>query len=252
MPYVDVNGVHTYYETEGHGEPLLLLHGGACPIETWAAQRPPLAAKYAVYLPERRAHGRTADVDGPITYEIMADDTIAFMEALGITNAHVVGWSDGGDVGMIMAIRHPEMVRTLVSIGGNFNFAGLSDEFLAYARAMTPDTFLAPLRALYESLSPDGPQHFRVVLDKLKAMWLNGPTLAPADLARIAAPTLILVGDADVPTWEHTIELYRSVPNAQLCVVPGASHAVLLEKPAVVNATLLDFLASPARSPSAL
>jgi pimeloyl-ACP methyl ester carboxylesterase len=116
---------------------------------------------------------------------------------------------------------------------------------------MTRDTLLAPLRALYESLSPDGPQHFGVVLEKLKEMWLNGPTLTPADLARIAAPMLILVGDADVPTWEHTIELYRSVPNAQLCVVPGASHAVLLEKPAVVNAAILDFLASPSRQTSA-
>ncbi len=252
MPYIDGNGVHTYYETDGSGDPLVLLHGGACSIDTWAAQRPVLAAKYTVYLPERRAHGRTADVDGPITYEIMADDTIAFMDALGIGNAHLVGWSDGGNTGMLVAIRRPDLVRTLVSIGGNFHFAGLGEHFRSVARDMTTETFVPPLKALYEKLSPDGPGHFGVVLEKVREMWLNGPTMTPADLGRIAAPTLVLVGDADIPLWEHTIALYESVPNAQLCVVPGASHAVAFEKAALVNSVILEFLASPVRQPAAM
>src|SRR4051794_5067126 len=93
--YVDAGGVHTYYEAVGEGEPLVLLHGGLCTVETWEGQTPVLAEQYRVYAPERRGHGRTADVEGPITYQIMARDTIAFMDALGIKAAHLVGWSDG-------------------------------------------------------------------------------------------------------------------------------------------------------------
>jgi pimeloyl-ACP methyl ester carboxylesterase len=155
VPYIDANGVHTYYETEGEGEPLVLLHGGTAPIETWAAQRPALAAKYTVYLPERRAHGRTADVDGPITYEIMADDTIAFMDALGISNAYLVGWSDGANTGMLVALHRPDLVRTLVSIGGNFHYDGLGAGLVAFAQTMTSETHAPALRALYETSSPE-------------------------------------------------------------------------------------------------
>ncbi len=251
MPYIDINGVHTYYETEGNGDPLVLLHGGTAPIDLWAPQRAAFAAKYTIYLPERRAHGRTADVEGPITYEIMADDTIAFMEALGISNAHIVGWSDGGNIGMLMAIRRPDLVRTLVSIGGNFHHSGLG-EFAEFARNMTAENFPPMLKALYDKLSPDGPQHFPVVLEKLRKTWLSGPTMTTADLARIAAPTLVMVGDADLPPWDHTIQLYQSIPGAQLCVVPGASHAVPLEKPAAVNGAILSFLASPTRPTSTM
>jgi pimeloyl-ACP methyl ester carboxylesterase len=252
VPYIDVNGVHTYYETEGQGDPLLLLHGGTAPIETWGAQRPALATKYTVYLPERRGHGRTPDVAGPITYETMADDTIAFMDALGISNAHIVGWSDGANIGMIMAIRRPDLVRTLVSIGGNFHHNGLTAEFRESMRAWTPESFAPPLAALHGRISPGGPESFGVMLKKVVENALTGPTLRSADLAKIAAPTLVLTGDEDCSTLEHTIELFRSVPNAQLCIVPGASHTVPLERPAIVNEAILTFLASPMRRPSAM
>src|SRR5437879_8815789 len=93
--YVQAGGLRAYYEAVGEGEPLILLHGGLCTVETFGAQIPALASGYRVYVPERRGHGRTPDVEGPITYELMAQDTIAFMEALGIESAHLVGWSDG-------------------------------------------------------------------------------------------------------------------------------------------------------------
>src|SRR3970040_587953 len=104
-PYVDAGGVSTYYESHGEGEPLLLLHGGLCTIETFFGQTPELAKRFCVILPERRGDGRPADVDGPITYDAMAADTIAFMGALGIENAHLVGYSDGAIVGMLVAMR---------------------------------------------------------------------------------------------------------------------------------------------------
>ncbi len=98
--YVDAGVVHAYYEVEGQGDPLILLHGGVATIETWSAQRAALSERYRVYLPERRGHGRTPDVPGPTGFDIMARDTIAFMEALAIDSAHLVGWSDGGMVAL--------------------------------------------------------------------------------------------------------------------------------------------------------
>src|SRR4029079_5224963 len=101
--FADAGGVHTYYEEEGSGEPLLLLHGGLVTIETWAHQRPAFAERVHVYLPERPGHGRTPDVPGPTGYDLMAADTAAFMQALDIQSAHMVGWSDGGNVALELA-----------------------------------------------------------------------------------------------------------------------------------------------------
>ena len=250
MPYIDAGGVSTYYEVDGAGEPLILLHGGTAPIETLAAQRAALSRRYRVWLPERRAQGRTGDVDGPITYELMAADTAAFMDAMAIGRAHFVGWSDGANVSMVLATMQPQRIRSLVLVGGNFHYSGLTAEFVETARVATPETWFPPLNAMNQALSPDGPAHFAVALEKLTTMWLAGPTLTPAELARVEVPALVLVGDNDVITLEHTVELYRSLPNAQLCVVPGASHGVLVEKPALANGIILDFLTSVGEGPT--
>jgi pimeloyl-ACP methyl ester carboxylesterase len=106
--YVNAGGVHTYYEIYGEGEPLVLLHGGLATAESWAMQIPALSERHRVYVPERRGHGRTPDVAGPITYEIMAADTGAFLDAAG-AGAHLVGWSDGAMVGMLVALRRPRI-----------------------------------------------------------------------------------------------------------------------------------------------
>src|SRR5215213_5466545 len=158
--YVDVGGLRTYYEVEGTGEPLVLLHGGFCPIETFGGLTPLLAERYRVYVPERRAHGRTPDVAGPITYEAMAQDTIAFMEAVSLSSAHLVGWSDGAVVGLLMALRRPELVRRLVLIGQNANLDGLRPEMAATLTQETIPELPPMLRDLYAAVSPDGPEHW--------------------------------------------------------------------------------------------
>ena len=114
--YVNAGGVHTYYEVSGEGEPLVMLHGGLATAESWAMQVPALAERYRVYVPERRGHGRTPDVGGPITYEMMAADTAAFLDAAGTGATHLVGWSDGAVVGMPVALRRPELVLKLAVI----------------------------------------------------------------------------------------------------------------------------------------
>ena len=241
--YVDANGVRTYFEAHGSGDPVVMLHGGFCTIETFGAQTAALVERYRVFLPERRGHGRTADVDGPITYKNMADDTIAFMDALGITNAHVVGWSDGGNVGLIVALKRPDLVRKLVVIGAVANHAGYQPAMLEQLLSMDPDTFAPMLRDAYNAASPDGPEHFPVVFQKLVDTWKTEPSHELSELESLAVPTLVMLGDDDVITLAHAGELAQVIPDAQVAVVPGTDHVLLFEKPELVNRLLLDFLA---------
>ncbi|MFD4258952.1 alpha/beta fold hydrolase [Streptomyces sp. NPDC058534] len=245
--YADLPGVRTWYESEGTGDPLILLHGGFCTNDTWGAQRADLAAAYRVLLPERRAHGHTPDVDGPLTYQDMADDTVAFLETVVGGPAHLVGWSDGAVVALVVALARPDMVRRVVLIGANFRPAGecfVEPEMLDAMTPGSPD--MEFFREMYEAASPDGADHWPVVAVKVIDMWRTQPTLTARELGRVTAPTLVVAGDDDLMTLEHTTALYRALPDARLAVLPGASHLVPLEKPALVNGLVLDHLAQEA------
>jgi len=241
--YVDTGGLRTYYEAHGEGEPVILLHGGLVTAETFDAQTPAIAERYRVYVPERRGHGRTPDVEGPITFEAMANDTVAFMDAVGLDSAHLVGWSDGALVGLLVALRRPQRVRKLVYIGQPVNPEGVRPEALPMLMSMTRETAPPMFEQMYAAVSPDGPEHFGVVFDKLIELWKNDPGLPLDELTGLASPTLVLVGDDDIVSIEHAASVYRAMPNAQLAVVPGTSHAALMEKPDLVNRLVLDFLA---------
>ena len=220
--YRRVGGLDMWFDEAGSGSPLILLHGGMCTNETWAAQIPAFSERFRVIAPERRAHGHTADVPGPLTYAAMAQDTIGFLEAVVERPSHLVGWSDGGIVALLVAIERPELVDKLVVIGTNFDVAGVVPEAAAMLSSMDPDgEDMAMFRELYSAHSPDGPEHWPVFFGKFVEMIEHEPTIPVDDLSRIASPTLILVGDDDMVTLEHTNELYRAIPNAELAVVPG-------------------------------
>ena len=241
--YVDSGAVHTYYEAEGSGAPLVLLHGGLATIETWGGQMPALAERFRVYAPERRGHGRTADVDGPYTYADSAAETIAFIEALSIAPAHLVGWSDGALVAAAVALRRPDLVGKLVLMGQYVSLDGSVPENTAVLAKMTRATFPPRFEEAYAAVSPDGGEHFEVVFEKLMTLWRGETGITVDDFAALPTPTLILLGDDDVVTIEHAAALQRTLPDAQLAVVPGTSHALPLEKPELVNRLILDFLA---------
>ena len=240
--YVDAGGLRTYYETHGTGDPLVLLHGGFCTAETFDGLTPRLAEDRTVYVPERRGHGRTPDVPGPITYKSMAADTVAFLDAVGVTDADLVGFSDGAVVGLLVALDRPDLVRRLVLIGQPINHAGAPER----VRAMIPgfsQQMLPPfLKELYAATSPDGPEHFDVVFEKLRDELTHEPTLQLEDVAGLAAPTLVLLGDQDMITPEHAAELARTIPVAQLGIVPGAGHSLPMDKPDLVAQLVTDFL----------
>ena len=241
--YADVEGIHTWYDEHGDGDPLVLLHGGMCTNETWAAQVPAFAERFRVLAPERRGHGHTGDVDGPLHYADMASDTIGFLEQVVAGPAHLVGWSDGGIIGLLVALRCPDLVRKLVVIGTNYDTAGLApgvDDMLA---AMDPvGEEVAMFRDAHGAHSPDGAEHWPVFFSKFIAMARSEPHIDVAELAAIAAPTLVVVGDDDMVSLEHSVALYRAIPGAELAVIPGTSHAAMLEKPALCNQIVLDFL----------
>ncbi len=240
--YIELPGVKTWYEVEGEGDSILLLHGGFCTNETWGLQRADFAANHRVFLPERRAHGHTPDVEGRLSYHDMAKDTIDFLTSVVGSPAHLVGWSDGGIVALLVAIARPDLVRKIVVTGANFKPApeiGMA-EGLDGLTADAPE--MGMFRAMYEAASPDGPEHWPIVVGKLAEMYRVEPDISIEDLGRISAPTLVLVGDDDGVPLEHTIELYRAIPNSELAVVPGTSHAHFMEKPSLVNRIVIDFL----------
>jgi pimeloyl-ACP methyl ester carboxylesterase len=235
--YVELDGVRTWYDEHGKGEPLVLLHPGGADARAWAPNLDALAARLHVFTPERRGQGRTPDVEGPISYELMAEDTIAFIEKVVGGPARVVGCSAGASLALLVALRRPDLVPRLVVICGVFHRDGWHPD------AIDPDADPPDVLADgYAELSPDGPGHFPVVYAKLARMNFEEPTLSASDLSGVTSRTLVMVGDDDEVTLEHAIAMYRGIPDAELAVVPGTSHGLLHEKPALCNTMIVDFL----------
>ena len=174
----------------------------------------------------------------------MAADTAVFMQALGIQSAHMVGWSDGGNVALELALGWPQLVRKMVVIGAAAHVNGSSADSTEWVNSLKVDSLPRFLSEPYDRLSPDAPAHFPVVAAKSIEMWKTQPRHDMSELAAVTAPTLILIGDNDGVTIEHAAQMLRAIPKAQLAVVPGADHGVMLDKPEIVNRLILDFLAA--------
>ena len=249
--YLPIKGTQIYYETSGDGEPVLLLHGGFGTAEDFASQTPELARHFKVIAFERPGHGHTADHGEPFHYGTMAEYTVDFMESLGLKTANLVGWSDGTVVALLVAISRPDMVKRLVCISGNFDVSGLKSNVLDWIRTATPESFKKDAQTFverYEKASPDGPSHYQVVFEKTMKMWLAEPKIQKEELARIIAPTLVMAADRDMITPEHLLELFRSIKDAQLCIIPGSTHELLAEKPEATNRAILEFLLAREKS----
>jgi pimeloyl-ACP methyl ester carboxylesterase len=243
VTYVDVNGLPTWHEVHGDGPAVVLLHGAFGGASSWAAQAPVLArAGYRVHVPERRGHAHTGDVEGPLSYGVMADDTVAYLDRVVGGPAHLVGGSDGAVVGLLVAQRRPDLVDRLVLIGQYYNSSGKVPGGLTDQLGAGGDQVMGFLRGEYDQVSPDGPDHFPTVYEKTLAMLATEPELELASLAAVAAPTLVLQGDRDEVTLEHGAAVAAALPNGRLAVLPG-THALPVEAPEVVNALLEWFLA---------
>ena len=242
---IDIDGLSVYYDMQGEGDPLVLLHGGMATNATWNAQLDGLAHHHHVFAPERQAHGHTPDREGPLTYQAMAQQTVVFIQLLDLAPCDLLGWSDGGMVGLLIAAQHPELVRSLTMVGSGFASSGyVAGAIEAFIALPADDPEMAMFAAMYAEVTPDGAEHFPAVWDKVRKMW-GEPFDWSGDLERMAAPVLVIVGDDDFITVTHADELARRVPNGQLAVIPGASHVVPMEKPDLFNRLVLDFLDHP-------
>ncbi len=240
MPYIDVAGESTYYETWGSGTPLVLLHGGYCSLEVMRELAELLAERFEVHAPERAGHGRTADREGPYSYARMAVDTVAYLDAAGIDRAHVVGFSDGGITALLLARDHGDRVLSIVPISGNLSTDAYVPE--DYPHPTITEEAHAAVDREYAELSPDGPEHSEVVLGKLGALWAIEPDIPAESLAGVTAPTLVLAGEHDAIRRDHTESVAAAIPGARAEFVDGTTHMLVREKPAEVAARILAFL----------
>jgi pimeloyl-ACP methyl ester carboxylesterase len=229
-----------HHEEWGAGEPLLLLHGGCCSIEAVRDLGDLLAPHVRVLAVERPGHGRTPDVDGPYDYAQMVAGTLAYLDLLGVGPVHVVGHSDGGIVGLLLARDHPERVRSLVTIGANLDPDAWVPE--DYPHVTVTDEAWATLEEEYAQLSPDGPEHSSVVVAKLHALWEREPSIPAASLAGLAVPVLVVAGEHDMVARAHTESIAAAVPGAGLLIPPGTTHLVVRERPDVVAEAVLGLL----------
>lgn len=239
--YVEIDGHPTWVEVTGDGPPVVLLHGGFSNSDTMLEAFAPLGGDFRLVAFDRRGHGRTADVDRAFHYADMADETIGVLETVVGGPAHLLGYSDGANAALLVALARPDLVQSLVLIGANYRADGLVPG--AFDDFDLESELGAQLVAEYGARSPDGAEHFPVIAEKAMDMMIAEPTMTPDELTRIAVPALVLVGDDDLMTLAHTCSLYESLAAGQLAVVPGASHLVPLEKPALVNQLVSEFLA---------
>jgi pimeloyl-ACP methyl ester carboxylesterase len=227
MTTVQLNGHSTWAKIGKKKAPtLVLLHGGMSNSESLLRSiGPSLSEHFRICAFDRRGHGRTADSPAPFHYDLMAAETIAFLEYLG-KPAHLVGHSDGAIVALLVAMRRPELVKRVVAVGANYHHSALvpAQEF-----PLAGPVFDRWAR-WYAERSPDGLAHARVVVEKTLTLFATEPSLTTDDLATIDVPVLVMSSDDEPIELSHTCSLYESIPGAQLCIMPGTSHSLLKEQ----------------------
>jgi pimeloyl-ACP methyl ester carboxylesterase len=251
--YADVNRMKMYYEVSGEGDPLIVLHGAYMNIPSMGEIIPKLAENYKVYVPEFQGHGRTNDIDRPITYPNLADDVAAFMDEVGLKKADVFGYSMGAETGLQLAIRHPEKVNRLIAASVAFDLEGWQPEFKAAIPLMTVEMIVnMPFAEDYRKLAsnPDG---FPTLVEKLIALEKE-PMAWETDVKALKIPVLIIAGDADVVTLEHSVALFHllgggimgdmgnPLPASRLAIMPATSHTAVITQPDLLLSFIEPFL----------
>ena len=235
--YYEVRGLRMYCETYGSAGPVvLMIHGNGGSIRAFEQNIPYFSAKYRVIVADSRSQGRSRDDGADLTFEMMADDYAALLDQLHVDSAYVIGWSDGGITALLLAMRHPEKVIRLAASGANIR----------------PDA---------SAFAPGEWESFRQVYERDRAkVWLTDrekndwklflldwrePNLSDDALRAVRCPALIICGDHDLISLEHTVEIYRSVPHGALWVVPRSGHATLQEHAGEFNRVVDDFFTAP-------
>jgi pimeloyl-ACP methyl ester carboxylesterase len=232
--YAPVNGLSIYYEiygvARGDTPPLVLLHGGGSTIDTsFGRVLPSLAKTRQVIAFEQQGHGRTADVDRPYSFERSADDAAALLRHLKVGRADFFGYSNGGNVALQVAIRHPGAVRKLIVASAMFRRDGLYPAFWDSMKNATLENMPRELKDAYLQVAPH-PEQLQTLHDKCVKRMLEFGDWLPEDIRSVSAPTLVMIGDGDVVRPEHAVEMFRLLRRARLAVLPGTDHMTLVER----------------------
>ena len=259
--YAPVNGLSMYYEIHGSPNadvpPLLILHGALATLDMFGELLPALAQTRQVIAVEQQGHGRTADIDRPLRYDQMADDTAALLDYLGIARVDVFGFSMGGGVAWQLVLRHPDRVRKLVAGSATYTSRhGYPEAMGGLETTFSPKMFAgSPIEAAYARVAPD-PAAFPALVLKVQQLTQGTEDLPEEDIAALAAPTMIIVGDADIIRPEGAAELFRlrgggvpgdfvGLPAARLAVLPGTTHMTLPSRTEWLRSMITEFLDAP-------
>ncbi|MEO8669146.1 MAG: alpha/beta hydrolase [Bauldia sp.] len=236
--YAPVNGIKIWYAVFGEGEPVLLVHGGLANADYWGNQVPVLAKQYQVIVMDSRGHGRSTRDAAPYGYDLMASDVIALLDYLKIPKVALVGWSDGGIIGLDIAMKHPERLSKLFAFAANSDPSGVAD--IASSPVFT--AYIARAEKEYEKLSAT-PTEYQSFLDQIGKMWASQPNWTADDLKKIAVPTWIVDADHDEAIKrENTEFMAAQIPNAGLLLQPEVSHFSFIQDPEQFTADVLHFL----------
>jgi pimeloyl-ACP methyl ester carboxylesterase len=252
--YAPVNGLNMYYEVHGSGRPLVLLHGNLSSIEVDFGGIIPLLAKTRqVIAVEQQAHGRTADIDRPLTIQNWAGDTAALLRHLGVEQADVVGYSSGSAVAFQLAIDHPDLVRKLVLMSFSLFLEGVHPGVLDGIEGLQPEHLAGtPFEASYARLAPR-PQDWPTLIEKIKVMDADLPEWPAESISALGKPALLVYGDSDIVRPEHAVELFRlfgggvigdlvGVPASRLAILPGTTHVTLVQRYELLAPMIEEFL----------
>jgi pimeloyl-ACP methyl ester carboxylesterase len=236
-----VNGIKLYVETYGKGQPMLQIHGNGESIASMGHQIRFFAGRYRVIAADSRGHGKSELGPGRLTYEQMAEDLNALLEKRGLKSVSVLGWSDGGILGLLLAIHHPDKVGRLAIMGANLTPAGAYD----WANELVADKGkqIDQMIAKGDTSKPWG------LLKQYFDLLGKQPNIPVAQLKTVKAPTLVMAGDRDVIVDTHTLEIFHGLPSAQLAIFPGATHMIPWQNPDLFNRTVEAFLTKPFATP---
>ena len=238
MPeYINLRDHQVYnYEWDNDGEAVVLLHGGLSKTSSWDyLMVPPLEDEFHVFAYDRTGHGFTGDQPGSLHFEFQCQEAIAYLEDVVKEPAHLIGYSDGGIIALMVAIKRPELVKSIVAIGANYHYSAPLKDFLE-ARVSEED------QAEYNLISPDAPHTLLEKTIRMNEIWKTEPNISLSEIASIQCPVLVMAGDDDVIAHDHTISLYEALPLGQLAIIPGTSHGLVKEKPALLIAVMMQFL----------
>ena len=237
--YAPVNGIKMYYAVYGSGDPVLLIHGGLGHADIWANQVADLAKDHQVIVADSRGHGRSTRTAEPYGYDLMASDYLALLDYLKIDKTALVGWSDGGIIGLDIAMSHPERLTKLFAQAANVTVDGVKPD------VMTNPTFAAYIArsgADYKKLSKT-PDQYDAFVAQISHMWETQPNWTKEQLAAIKVPTAIVLGDHDEAIKrDHTEKMAADIPGSKLVILPNASHFAMLQDPEGYTAAVRAFI----------